>query len=486
MIKQTWYGPLTGAAMMLCAGGVVSADPVAECFTWSQVTETAATPSPRFAHVMAYHGARNAVVLFGGRNGVSAVFADTWEWSNGAWSVQSGPGPAARDEAAAAYDGTRGKLVMFGGQGLTGQRLSDTWEYGVGGWEQRSPATAPTARNGAAMAYDPVRNVTVLFGGATASGLFVGDTWEYDGTDWTLRMEVGPPDFVGAGTLMSFDPVAQKVVLFNSLGQTWTWDGTNWTLASFMGPSMGLRLTMTYDSARGRMVLFGSNRQGSARETWEWNGTTWTLRSSATGPQSRVYAGMAFDPAQNHQVYFGGRSFGSAAVWDQTWIGSAMSIVTQPAATLTVVAGQPVSLGVVVAGSGPLVYQWRKNGANLVDGAGVSGSQSASLSLPAAALADAGTYDVVVTGPCGTVQSTATMLAVESGACNVADVVGIGGELPADGLLTGDDFNAFIGSFAAGELLADIVGIGGEPPADGLITGDDFNAFIAAFAAGCP
>ncbi len=72
--------------------------------------------------------------------------------------------------------------------------------------------------------------------------------------------------------------------------------------------------------------------------------------------------------------------------------------------------------------------------------------------------------------------------------CNVADITGIGGPPSGpDGLLTGDDFNAFIGAFAANDLLADITGIGGPPEGpDGLITGDDFNAFIAAFAAGCP
>ncbi len=72
--------------------------------------------------------------------------------------------------------------------------------------------------------------------------------------------------------------------------------------------------------------------------------------------------------------------------------------------------------------------------------------------------------------------------------CNLADVTGIGGP-PAgpDGLLTGDDFNAFIGAFAAGAAGADITGIGGPPAGpDGLVTGDDFNAFIGAFAAGCP
>ncbi|MCA3005016.1 MAG: PQQ-dependent sugar dehydrogenase [Phycisphaerales bacterium] len=70
-----------------------------------------------------------------------------------------------------------------------------------------------------------------------------------------------------------------------------------------------------------------------------------------------------------------------------------------------------------------------------------------------------------------------------------ADVVGIGGEAGSgpDGLLTGDDFNAFIGAFAAGDPLADITGVGGPPATpDGLLTGDDFVAFVSQFADGCP
>ncbi|MCA3005207.1 MAG: cytochrome c family protein [Planctomycetaceae bacterium] len=83
---------------------------------------------------------------------------------------------------------------------------------------------------------------------------------------------------------------------------------------------------------------------------------------------------------------------------------------------------------------------------------------------------------------------SATLTLGGSLACSVADVTGIGGApSPPDGLLTGDDFNAFIGAFAANDLLADVTGIGGPPSEpDGLLTGDDFNAFIAAFAAGCP
>ena len=68
-----------------------------------------------------------------------------------------------------------------------------------------------------------------------------------------------------------------------------------------------------------------------------------------------------------------------------------------------------------------------------------------------------------------------------------ADLVSIGGSPPGDGLLTSDDFVAFINAFAASDLLADICEVGGPPnPPDGLITGDDFVAFVNSFAAGCP
>ena len=93
-----------------------------------------------------------------------------------------------------------------------------------------------------------------------------------------------------------------------------------------------------------------------------------------------------------------------------------------------------------------------------------------------------------VTGNTSTLNGSGsfTLDFTSTGPVCVADIVGIGGQPPRDGSLTGDDFIAFINAFGSNNSLADIVGIGGQPPADGLITGDDFNAFIAAFASGCP
>jgi len=48
----------------------------------------------------------------------------------------------------------------------------------------------------------------------------------------------------------------------------------------------------------------------------------------------------------------------------------------------------------------------------------------------------------------------------------------------ADGFVTGDDFDAFVAAFEAGDAEADF-------DEDGFVTGDDFDAFVAAFEQGC-
>ncbi|MFN8003068.1 MAG: immunoglobulin domain-containing protein [Acidobacteriota bacterium] len=79
--------------------------------------------------------------------------------------------------------------------------------------------------------------------------------------------------------------------------------------------------------------------------------------------------------------------------------------ITAPPVNQTVCEGGPASFSVTATGTG-LSYQWRKNGAP------ISGATNSSFAIPAAAAADAGSYDVVVTGSCGTVTSSAATLTV--------------------------------------------------------------------------
>jgi len=72
-----------------------------------------------------------------------------------------------------------------------------------------------------------------------------------------------------------------------------------------------------------------------------------------------------------------------------------------------------------------------------------------------------------------------------AGGCSLADIVGGDGNPPADGSLDGNDFQAFLNAFGAGDALADIVGGDGNPPADTSVDGNDFQAFLNSFGAGC-
>lgn len=121
-----------------------------------------------------------------------------------------------------------------------------------------------------------------------------------------------------------------------------------------------------------------------------------------------------------------------------------------------------------VLASGPdLTYQWRKDDVPLADDERTLGATTEVLTLSALTPADAGRYDVVVSGPCGEVTVGATLTVT---AC-VPDWDG-------NGVLGVEDFTAFRNAFLAGDMAADV-------NADGALGVADFLAFRNAYIAGC-
>jgi len=80
-------------------------------------------------------------------------------------------------------------------------------------------------------------------------------------------------------------------------------------------------------------------------------------------------------------------------------------ITTQPVAT-TICAPAPLNLSVTATGSGTLTYQWRKNGVN------ISGATASTYQLTSTTIADAGTYDVVITSSCGSITSSSAIVTI--------------------------------------------------------------------------
>ncbi|WP_156123762.1 S-layer family protein, partial [Flavihumibacter sp. ZG627] len=91
-------------------------------------------------------------------------------------------------------------------------------------------------------------------------------------------------------------------------------------------------------------------------------------------------------------------------------VDQAIVITAQPVAS-TVCIGEDVSFSVVANANGdPLTYQWRKNGT------AITGATSPTLTISGVDAADAGNYDVIITGPagytCSSIISTAAALTV--------------------------------------------------------------------------
>lgn len=72
--------------------------------------------------------------------------------------------------------------------------------------------------------------------------------------------------------------------------------------------------------------------------------------------------------------------------------------ILYPPQSQTNYAGTTADLSVMADGTGPLTYQWRKNGINLSNGGNVSGATSSTLALASASASDVASYTVVVTG----------------------------------------------------------------------------------------
>jgi len=87
-------------------------------------------------------------------------------------------------------------------------------------------------------------------------------------------------------------------------------------------------------------------------------------------------------------------------------IAATASITTQPLPQ-TLCAGSAASFSVAATGSG-LTYQWQK------DGAAIAGATAASYGIPSVAASNAGNYQVVVTGTCGTATSLSVSLTVNA------------------------------------------------------------------------
>lgn len=110
----------------------------------------------------------------------------------------------------------------------------------------------------------------------------------------------------------------------------------------------------------------------------------------------RMYVGGSFENVDNNA------DFRRLMVYD---LPCFTTVINQQPQTQSVCQGGSATLSVSATGA-ELSYQWRRNSVN------IPGANANNLSLNNVQAADAGSYDVVISGPCGTVTSNAAVISL--------------------------------------------------------------------------
>jgi hypothetical protein len=175
--------------------------------------------------------------------------------------------------------------------------------------------------------------------------------------------------------------------------------------------------------ALGNTVTFSVSASGT-NLTYKWR------KGSADLANGSVYSGVstkdltisnitASELATNYNVVVTGTCGNvTSANTTLSQTTTAITITTQPE-NQTVVTGGVITLS--VAATGPtLTYQWKRNGTNLSDGAKISGSQSAILTITNAQPSDNfNDYVCVISSPCATQKTTNPVSVVVSTATSI-------------------------------------------------------------------
>ncbi|MGH7242507.1 MAG: kelch repeat-containing protein [Phycisphaerales bacterium] len=464
------------AAIALASLSSMSAS--AQC-TPNWVQRTVTGPSAREDARMVYDPVSQQVILFGGANYTTGLrYNDTWAWNGTAWNQQfpTGTLPPPRSGQGMAYDVSRSRVALYGGNlpnNVT--NYGDTWEYDGTSWTQVS-TSGGSKRYAPGFAFDTNRNVIMLVAGQTDNNQSYRDAWAWDGSTWTRESTAGPIN--GYGISFDYDRVRKTAIFFGGTtyygnlpryNDTWEWNGLTWTKRTPATlPPVRRFAPMVFDVAREAMVLFGGDGANNVflPDTWTWNGTNWT-QLAVSGPSARRDAAMAYDEARGEIVLFGG--FDTALRGDTWVLPSPLGIIKHPSNT-GVCKNGAAFFQVKAVGVGNLTYQWRRNSEPIDPGINPSALNS-TLALYGAQPSDEASYDVVVTGDCGSVTSSPATFSI----CRA--------DFSCDGVVDDYDFTLFV--FAYNLLACDdpdmMPGCPSDLNGDTVVDDADFVVFIQAY-----
>jgi hypothetical protein len=232
-----------------------------------------------------------------------------------------------------------------------------------------------------------------------------------------------PPVLIAAGTF-SLPGIADNIA---------RWDGHAWTpVGGGLDGGVSSMLVFDDDGAGPHppsLAVSGSfSHAGGAPMAGlvRWDGSSWSA-IAAPSINGSASAMVVFDDdsagPRPPALYMGGvfTTAGGLQSPRLARLGADQGLVfTSSPESVAVAEGSPAHFSVAASGTAPITYQWRREGTPLSATGVFSGVQGPTLSISAASAAVTGTYDALVTNPCGTFTTAPAALAIAS-TCGSAD-----------------------------------------------------------------
>lgn len=300
--------------------------------TWKQIGKDG-PPPPRYGHSLDL-AANGTLLMFAGRATLNAGpnLGDVWQYKN-EWELLTPPlpelTPTPRRGFAAAVHPDLG-LVIFGGDddlnNSSNSFTTETWAYADEAWKQLPSITTPIGSSYAAMEYHPPSDKLVLYGGHDIHGTMLTNTWTLGADGQWTEVATNPAPQPRAIHSMAREPGGDLLLHGgctvldtcnkSALDDTWRWNGA-WTKVDDGDAPLPYGGAMTPGTADGTLFRFGRGPQNI--ETYQWLGDRWEHLNnpSANPPATMEKFAVAYYPATNDVLLFGGlRSEGSNS---ETW-----------------------------------------------------------------------------------------------------------------------------------------------------------------------
>lgn len=327
-----------------------------------------------------------------------------------------------------------------------------------------------------------------------AGGVAAANIARWDGAQWSVLTPAGVSGGEGiVRALAVFEHAgAERLVAagaFTSAGggpalNIARWDGTSW--APLGGGTDGPIHALAVFGEGAERSLFAAGAfamagGAPAASIARWSGQEWSVLDA--GLDGLAWALRPFDESASGRapaLHVGGafrRAGDVDALHIARWgaFGCVGPVIVQQPSDVAAPPDGRAEFRVMVAGSEPLTFHWRFEGANLSDGGPYSGAHTPSLRVEPVNVLVEGAYDVVVSGPGGSVTSHQATLTVGP-ACP--------GDASGDGRVNFIDITAVMVDWGA--VYLPIHGTGsGDANGDGVVNFADITTVLAEWGRDC-